>query len=228
MIDLNSTKNAFAGGGNRLCFIDPRDNGHCIKIAREDRTPELRRRQQAGLSRLKPLKNFDENAQEIETYQKIDRHIGPNAYALIPKCYGRVNTDLGSGICLELICDDDKQISVSLKQYLWENGRTEQLETIIENFSSKWVALGMPSRNLLLHNIVVQQKNGEPNRLVVIDGLGWSGIAKIAYLVPGFSQKQAKRKISRLSPSIDALLKTQSNQGDWGFHGWIEKEKRKI
>jgi len=228
MIELESVENAFAGGGNRLCFIDPRDSGQCIKIAREDRTPELRRSQQSGWSRLKPLKNFDENTQEIETYKKIDQHIGPAAYALVPSCYGRVDTDLGPGICLELICDDDNQISMSLKQYLWQNGRTEQLDCTVAEFSSKWAALGMPSRNLLLHNIVVQQKNGSPHRLVVIDGLGWSGIAKIAYLISSFSQKQAKRKISRLSPAIDALLKTQANNGAWGYHGWLEQEKRKL
>ena len=225
ILTLPTADKAFAQGGNRLCFVYPEDRKYCIKVARSDRSPEQKKAEKSFPRNLKPVRFFDENRQELRVYKNIDRWIGDSAYTLIPRHLGIIDTNYGSGFITEIITDDDGLISISLKQYVWQFGITPALEEAISVFKDHWVSLGMPSRNLLLHNIVVQQSKDQL-RLVVIDGLGWSDIFPIAYIFPSLARRKAARKASRLDATIEQLLETQKNKGDWGYHGWLEDEKK--
>lgn len=226
LLKLGDETRAFASGGNRLCFIDPRDNNRCIKVLRADRSPEIKRGQASFFGRLRPLRHFDENLQEQSVYYAILKRIGEQAYQLIPEYYGVVKTDYGLGFCSELIKDDDGRISISLKQYVWQQGFNTELKKALENFKRQWCALGMPSRNLLLHNIVVQQNTQGIVRLVVIDGLGWPLLASLFDWFPGLPQRKAQRKAARLDSAIEKLLEKKQRGGDWGYHGWLNEDKR--
>lgn len=227
---LNSYDKAFSRGGNRYCFIEAMDDQtfRCIKLIRPDRTPEIRRNKQNVLKRLKPLNSFNENYQEQKVYQLIDKHIGEAAYQLIPRCYGLINTDLGIGLSFELITDYDQKISQSLKQYIWENNISAPLEIAINTFKQQWQQLGMPSRNLLLHNMVVQKITENNYRIVVIDGLGWPTTMFYAYFLPRIARKKSLRKVSKLDDSIKKLIEKRDNGGEWGYHGWLEEKQRII
>ncbi len=228
ILQLGPEDNAFARGGNRLCFVDPRNSDNCIKVARTDRTPAIKKSEKKFPASLKPLKFFDDNEEEFRVYQRIDQQIGKEAYALIPRCYGFVETDWERGLCSEIIKDDDGKISLTLKQYLWQFGYTEELKVKVDSFKQQWQSLGMPSRNLLLHNIVVQQKEEKIQRLVVIDGLGWPDIIPLGYYSNLMAKRKAARKASRLDATINRLLDIKRNQGDWGYHGWMDDDKRTI
>lgn len=227
-IFLGSEDKAFTQGGNRLCFINPHDSNQCIKVARIDRKPAIKRQEKGLIGRLKPLDHFDENLQELHVYNDIATRIGPEALTLIPHCYGLIETNLGLGLCSEMIIDNDKKISISLKQYLWQQGKTPELLQAIDHFKTQWLRLGMPSRNLLLHNIVVQQKHTNALRLVVIDGLGWPGLFTLANYFLAAAQKKAARKLKRFDIAIDQLLEKKKIGGDWGYHGWLDEEQREI
>lgn len=230
MLNLKSLDKAFTQGGNRLCFFHPEDSGRCIKIARPDRTPELRRKQKSFPKNLKPLDRFDENKNEFSEIKRIQKNIGDKAFSLIPRCYGFVDTDLGQGLCLEMIKDDDGKVSLSLKQYLWLNGVDESLQAALKFFARDWQMLAMPSRDLLLHNIVVQQAlvqgKLKAKRLVVIDGLGWSGLPFIYYLFNGWAKNKARKKIEKLEKAIKNLMLKKDSNADWGYHGWLNEEQR--
>ena len=225
-IQLGSVDTAFTKGGNRYCFADPGDARRCIKILREDRSPALKRKNSRFPKNLKPLRYFDDNQQELRVYQKIDRFIGDPAYQVIPRCFGMVQTDLGSGLSTQLVRDDDGRISVTLKQFLWQSGKTEALMAVIDAFSSIWIKLGMPSRNLLMHNVVIQCRDGHPDRLWVIDGLGWSDILPIAYWVPRLARYKAARKIARLPEAMNELIRRREQHQSYGYHGWLNNENR--
>lgn len=225
VINLGDLGNAFSGGGNRLCFVHPGDPGRCIKVLRPDRSPAKKRREQPFPKNLKPLSAFDENEQEIRVFRRIDRYIGDAAYAYIPHFYGLVKTNLGPGVCSELIRDEDGGISITLKQYLWTHGRTTEIEQALDRFRAGWLALGMPSRHLLLHNIIVECRQQQPYRLVVIDGLGWPGLP-LPYWVPPLARKKAAKRLNRLDLAISALLKKKTSGEDYGYHGWLTPEQR--
>lgn len=226
-IVLPEPHKAFASGGNRLCFTHPNDSSFCIKVARPDRLPQQKKASKGFPKNLKPLSFFDENLQEIKVYNRIDRWIGRSAYQLIPRHKGIVETNYGSGFISEIVTDTDGRISISLKQFVWQHGVTPALNKALTKFKQQWSELGMPSRNLLLHNIVVQQ-HGDDLRLVVIDGLGWADVLPIAYWIPEIARRKALRKVNRLGPAINNLLDIKAKNKDKGQHGWIDESKREI
>ena len=225
-VKLGPEENAFARGGNRLCFVDPRNPDRCIKVPRKDKTPLLKRASKGLFAKLKPLSAFDDNHEEYQVFQRIEKHIGQQAFTLLPHCYGYVETEYGPGLCLELIRDDDGRVSISLKQYIWQNGYTDEMKAVIRRFEKRWAELGVPSRNLLHHNIVVQQRKNQVERLVVIDGLGWPDFIPLAYYFRPLARRKAKRKVKRLSTALYRLLEVKASTGEWGYHGWLEEKER--
>lgn len=226
MITLGLEAGAFARGGNRLCFVDPRDCSRCIKVLRRDRLPEKKRKASGFPRSLKPTRFFDDNWQELKVYQKIQQQVGEQAYELIPRCFGSVDTEYGSGVVTEMITDDTGLVSLSLKQVVWQQGKTPELMAVVDRFIERWQGLGMPSRNLLLHNIVVQYQHNVPQRLVVIDGLGWPDAIPLAYVSRFIARHKAGKKARRLYSAIDQLLANKANGASWGFHGWLEAADR--
>ena len=225
-VDLGSPDDAFSRGGNRLCFVHPADAGRCIKVPRADRLPVIKRRERSFPKNLKPLTAFDDNAQELAVYRKIQRYIGAAAFELIPRCHGYLNTNLGKGLCSDLVRDDDGKISITLKQYLWQHGKSPAILHCIQGFGQRWAQLGMPSRNLLLHNMVVQCRADIPQRLLVIDGLGWPDLLPLAWLIPPLARRKAARRVAKLDRAVDALLYRKEHNLDWGHHGWMNDGDR--
>lgn len=230
MIHFSSIEDAFSSGGNRLVFIDPDDEMICIKLARPERSPEKKRAAKSFPNNLRTLAYFDENVSDMSVYKHLDASVGEQAYDLVPRCYGYIETNLGRGLSFEMIKDSDHKISLTLKQYVWEFGWTNTLKQALEPFLESWQTLGMPSRNLLLHNIVVQQmhhaEHSEIQRLVVIDGLGWPDIIPLAYYIKPLAKWKAKRKSARLIKAINALIEKKKTGGDWGLRGWLDDEQR--
>ncbi len=201
---LGDVKSAFAGGDSRLCFVDPADPAWCIKVLRPDRTPAARRRESSWLKKLKPLRFFDDNLQEIRVYRLLERRIGPAAYRMVPRMDGLVPTNLGPGLRSELIRDDTGDISMTLEAYLARHGADAPLRAALSGFSRRWRALGMPSRRLLPQNIVIQQRARKPVRVVVVDSLGWADLIPLGYWFAPWARRQAGRKLGYLAKLVEA------------------------
>ncbi|GAB3285289.1 YrbL family protein [Parahaliea aestuarii] len=218
---------AFARGGNRLCFVDPRDSQRCIKVQRPDRSPQDKRRSAPPWKRLRSTRSFDDNQQEAMIYRLIQAHCGEAAFALVPRLHGFVPTSLGPGLCSELIRDGDGRISRTLKHYLWARGDTASLQGILADFAGQWTGLGMPSRRLLLHNIVVQCDADGPRALKVIDGLGWPDFLPLANHIPALARRKARSRVMHLQQAIITLLARREANGDFGIHGWLDESRRR-
>lgn len=225
-LQLGSESDAFSRGGNRLCFVDPRDPRRCIKVLRPDRLPEHKRRQAGFPKQLKPLRSFDENYQEYRIYRRIERAVGEQAYSLVPRLYGWVSTNLGPGLCFDLVRDADGRIAITLKQYLWVNGNDRLLQEPLAAFRRRWQELGMPSRNLLTHNLVLQCDATGPQALWAIDGLGWPDLIPLAYHWPQLARHKAGRKLRGLDRAIEVILARRGKPEEFGYHGWLEDHQR--
>jgi len=211
----------FARGGNRLCYIHPDDPNLCVKVRRPDFTLEDRRRKKGFPKNLRPLSSFDDNLEEFRELEKLQQHYGERAFAHISRCYGFVDTDMGKGLVSELIRNVDGRVAITLKQYLWDQGMSAEIERVIASFISFWTAELIPSRDLLLHNIVVQVGGEGPVRLVVIDGLGAPGALPFQRMPRGYRARRVGRRIDNFRERIKAILQ-QRGAGDFpGYHGLL-------
>lgn len=212
----------FARGGNRLCFVHPDHHDRCIKVRRPDFSLADLRRSKGFPKNLRPLSSFDDNQEEFDVMEAIDKRLGNAAYAVVSRCYGFEPTDLGRGLTSELIRDADGRISRTLKQHIWDAGLHQNLQAAIERFADQWVLLGIPSRDLLVHNIVVQCGAGDAiDRLVVIDGLGSASAWPEKWRSNTMRRARSKRKIDNLYRRITTLLTARTNNTFPGTHGLL-------
>lgn len=212
----------FARGGNRLCFVHPLHSDRCIKVRRPDFTLADLRRSKGFPKNLRPLSWFDDNREEFEVMHDIAHRLGEPALALVSRCHGFEDTDLGAGLTSELIRDGDGRIARTLKQHLWDNGYSPMLQAAVARFGAAWAAVGVPSRDLLVHNLVVQcAVDGSVRRLVAIDGLGSPGIIPERWLPRSFQRARAARKVANLQTRINDLLAARARNEFPGTHGLL-------
>lgn len=215
-----STERPFAQGGNRLCFVHPHDAERCIKVRRPDFTLQDLRRKKGFPKALLPLSHFDDNREEFAVISALARHPGEAAFEHVSRCYGFEDTDLGPGLVLELVRDADGRISETLKAQIWFDGYTPDCREAVEAFCTRWRELQIPSRDLLLHNILVQRDaRGRIRRLVVIDGLGSPNILPFTWLPATARQRKVERKIANLHLRIEQTLAKKARGEKPGKHG---------
>ena len=151
---------------------------------------------------------------------------GDRLFQHVSRCYGFEQTDLGPGLTSELIRDKDGRISRTLKKYLWDYGLDRELQEGIDDLEAFWTHEGIPSRDLLLHNIVVQMADEKVIRLVVIDGLGSAGVVPEQVLPSFWGNRKARRKIKNFHSRIESFL-GQRGHGEFpGFHGLLLHDGR--
>lgn len=200
----------FARGGNRLCFVDPGAPDRCIKVRRPEYSLADMRRKKGFPRNLRPLSSFDESLKESAVMRGLEARLGEAVFAVVSRNYGFVDTDMGQGLCLELIRNADGRISRSLMQYVWENGITPTLEQALARFEELWVPMLIPTRDVLLHNVVAQCDAQENIvRLVVIDGLGASGPIPYDWLPRAWRLRRARKKMARFRALMTELAEVR-------------------
>lgn len=202
----------FAHGGNRLCFVHPDHADRVIKVRRPEFTLEDLRRKKGFPKNLRPLSWFDDNREEFGVMQGIARRTGEDAFSVISRCYGFEDTDMGPGLTSELIRNGDGKISYSMMEYIWRYGYPDELKAAADCFAETWLRLAIPSRDLILHNILVQCDAGQKiQRLVVIDGLGSSGAIPTHWLPAAMQRTKLQRKIDNFYARIDEFLQVRAS-----------------
>jgi hypothetical protein len=220
MTVILATEAPFARGGNRLCYVHPDHADRVIKVQRPDFPLEERRRRKGFPKTLRPLSSFDDNLQEFREMQMLDRVFREPLYRHVSRCYGFEVTDMGAGLVSELIRDDSGAISHTLKQYIWDQGYDERCQQAVAQFAQHWIALGVPSRDLLLHNLVAQRDSaGNIKRLVIIDGIGNPGWIPLGWWPRSLRVAKARRKIANLHLRIQTLLPLRGQDKFPGYHG---------
>ena len=190
-----------------MCFVHPDDKHLCVKVRRPDFTLRDLRKRKGFPKTLRPLSSFDDNLEEFEVLSGFQKKYGDKAFEHISHCSGFQETDLGKGLVSELIRDHDGRISLNIKQYIWEEGVTDSFLVAFETFCAFWLDMAIPSRSLLIHNVIVQKgEQDQVSRLVVIDGLGYPGIIPEFLLPKSFYRKKAARKIDDLRSRMDDFI----------------------
>ncbi len=209
MIQLDSQE-PFAIGGTRRCYLHPSDPSRCIKVLREDRTPEKRRELATGLKKFRSVSHWDDQDKEISAYRDLMRRHGSELWRHVPRFLGVVETDLGTGIVTQVFRNFDSTFPLNLDQQV-PHGIDKPLEEAIGTFKT-WLRKELVlTRDLLPHNIIAVREDVNRCRLVIVDGLGNSEWIPISSWSKAIARRKIERKIVKfegrihlLKPEVDA------------------------
>lgn len=200
MIDLSHSA-PFASGSNRHCFRHPADPQRCLKVIRPENI-EARFQRQTRFKKVLGKERLDDNRQEQAAHnQPAIRHLLANGHdALVwthlPRFYGTSITTLGSANESQLILADNDKPAPTLETYLQHNGFDSPVREAVTRFCEWLTRTGILTRNLLPHNLVVADRDGELT-LFLIDGLGAPTIPQMLSVFPTWQARYISRRIQR-------------------------------
>lgn len=171
-------------GSERNCYRHPSDTLSCIKVI-----GQYTRRTNTRIQReLKYLKKYKQP---------------PNKLELIPDFHGKIDTNLGLGYIFQLITDFDGTISLSLSDYLKENGTNDIIYQKIVVIYHAFLKSNAVVSDLHPGNLLLQRHNPKDFNLIMIDGFGNSDFIKMCDYSAYFQKKKLVRKFQRLLSNLN-------------------------
>lgn len=150
VIQLNSAP--VGQGRERTCYVHPEDPDKLIKVSADGIGTQSRR--------------------EIDFYRQLAKR-NSIEYSHLPRYYGRVETNLGAGIVVDLVRDPDGRISRSMLDYLLAGRPIETFEPLLTELKDYLLRnLVIFNHDLVARNLLVQKRPDGRDRLILIDGLG--------------------------------------------------------
>jgi hypothetical protein len=175
MLQINT--DPIGRGKERACFVHPDDPQKAIKISRGSVSVQSRR--------------------EIKFYQKLQKRGDVND-PHIPHFYGLFDTNLGQGIVVDLIRDQDGEISRPLNWYLAEGYPIEDFEPYLDELKQSFLQnLIIFNHDMTVGNLLFQKVSAISARLVAIDGLGDVVVVDWFDLFPSLVRRKILRRWAR-------------------------------
>ena len=143
----------FAKGGKRHCYVHPEDNTLCVKVPADadDRRSHLEQRL------------------DLEDYASL-RRWGSNAvFDHIPEIRGVVDTDLGTGIVMDLFRDADGRIARNLRDLVKEQGLIPPLIEAIDELKRWQRKQRLLTRDAGPHNVLAVYLGRDKWKLIIIE-----------------------------------------------------------
>ncbi|HEY9120136.1 MAG TPA: YrbL family protein [Marinobacter sp.] len=200
MIDLSGLE-PFASGYNRHCYRHPDDPALCLKVLRPENI-EARFQRQAWPKKALGRARIDDNLQELRAHQQpaIRKLVAEGRSLLVwnhlPRFHGNAETSLGMANVSEIIAGSDGEPAETLETYLKRRGFDQPVKDAADRFCNWLTDTGILTRNLLPHNLVIAERNGQPE-LFLVDGLGAPSIPDKLAAVPAWRRRYISRRIRR-------------------------------
>jgi len=110
----------------------------------------------------------------------------------------------------DLITDHNGSISITLAEYIWRHGLTENCQNAIEDF---WK--GLQKNRIFVQgrpdNVVVHQKADGTCQLYAIDGFGFPQLIPVAKWIPSLRAKRFRKLMRKQEKSIQIVLKNRDS-----------------
>lgn len=189
MIELpkdSSDPSVVGVGHHRMCYIDPEDNSKCIKII------------------YNPSKHASEEVRrEVSYHKRLQKSL--KDWSGIPRYYGEVDTNLGTGYVFDRTVDFDGKPSQTMQeryQDLKDPGQRKEMFALVkklENYlmQNHIVTMSLKPFNILCHR--VSETEIEP---VICDNLGTASFVPIELVCPWFARQREKHLIRKLCESL--------------------------
>ena len=209
MIILDKEK-YIAKGSQRRIFLLPSDNTKCIKITLLEDLEKVKNKSKRWYKKLRPATQFSENLKEIKFYNSI-KNKDNSIYDCLPKYYGEIKTNIGNGMIVDYIDN-----SIPLRQYIRENGiSNELLETIKYTLNTLYKNM-IYIRDQHTENYVIQKKDGKL-KMFLIDGLGNATLIQFFNEIPFIKKhsiiskmKVLMRNLTRDFPQYSEFFKLEN------------------
>ena len=196
MINLDGVQ-SFAEGGNRKCYINPKNPKRCLKVLHQNLLHNLQKNS-AWYKRLGNSDQLNDNLRERNAYNQkaIRSPINSSIWDHLAKWYGMVETNLGPASETELITNDG-EIAETLEAYLFSEGLTPEIKKALSTFESWLRAHQVLTKNIIPHNVVVKKEN-RVLVLKIIDGLGSKSFIPFPKYSKFFARIYVERRIKLL------------------------------
>lgn len=151
---INLTKEFFiAKGGERECYIHPKDNSKVVKIIH------------------RKGKNNEQNQLEYKYTNFLKAK--NRSFEHITKCYGFVDTNLGKGLVFDRVLDYTNEQSKSFKEYVLNSSLPIDTEKkLIEELKNYIFSNDILFIDVDLSNLFCKEYEKGKYKLIIIDGLG--------------------------------------------------------
>lgn len=197
----------FGIGGRRLCFVHPHDPNRCVKVLRRDerRTTRITSKRRIIPNRFR--REYNNNDHEQKELEALHRRISDAMREHLPKSYGIEPTDMGPGLVLDLVRDDNGSIARSLRELITKKHPPSEFKPAFDEFSAFLLKHVILTRGLHDHNLVAQRR-GDGWRLYLIDGLGDPAWLPLSRWVAAISRRRIRKRIALAWPKIQAFAET--------------------
>ena len=182
----------FGTGAHRKCFPHPEDPSRCIKVIYN-----------ASTSAKKEI------VRELKYYEVLNRSL--KDWSGVPRYYGQIQTDVGTGYVYDLIKNYDGTPAPTLQKLMHECETQEDAQIILGIFRNLKQYLhdnGIQTLPLQSYNILCQKIGPDEYRAVACDNLGErAGIPLTRWFTFLCHRKQERRwKVFMTTPSVKEFL----------------------
>lgn len=178
ILELNEDL-VIGAGGHKKVYIDPRDNKRCVKILLEEKCEDWEREKK---------------------YREIRKARGQQGM-MLPKYYGEIATNLGTGYVFERIVDFNGDNSKDIGEFLRtakEVPSPLEIEYLVKRFFYGMLAEKIIVTNAEYCNFLVQRVTPHLNQIRVVDNIGSHIIVPIDCYIDSLADKHIKRYFVRL------------------------------
>lgn len=216
IVDLSGAT-PFAEGDNRWCFRHPEQPNRCLKVMKPGVAEALYEAMPLH-KKIRGRDSADDNLREARGYaQTAISRASQSAWEHLPRWHGRVQTSLGMANETDLI-QDAGQPAGTLEELLRETGLSQEVLIALQDFGNWLTGTGILSRNLLPHNLVVQRQ-ANPWRIYLIDGLGAPPTQDLLCRMPAYRRRYLGRRLKKMWARCE--WEASGRKGHWS-----EVEKR--
>lgn len=173
-----------ARGWHRECYRHPENPNRCIKIVVNGDDVETRREQ--------------------AYYRFLQKRL--NDWRAIPRFYGNIDTNLGSGAEFELVRDADGSVSRTLAHYLEDKGLLYQhFPSLISALKALYyyqLENNILTMSIKPMNLLLQHNTDGNSSIQIIDNLGNADFIPIANYFKPLGKAKIKRKWHRFNQAL--------------------------
>ena len=169
-------------GGSRKAYIHPIDHSKCVKVF-DGRKCIQSKREIAYYRQLEKRKNF--------------------SWLHVPRFFGKVPTNKGPGMVVELVKDYDGKISRSLSHYLSDGCGIDRFRSELHQLKEYLLKYSIIfNYDMSQDNLLYQRLDRKEARLMIIDGLGDIVFIPLLNRLKGHVRKKILRRWGRFEGEL--------------------------
>jgi len=184
-------------------FQHPANDGWLIKVPRPDRSRN-RWAYKRGLPVQRRYGIYTGWLREIAEYLAVRSRESEYPRSL-SRITGLVETDLGLGLVVEKICDQEGRLAPTLQQVVTASGLTDALRQRIVALEAEVLARNVVLGDVHQRNILCGWDEAGGDRLVIIEGLGVKTFIPVNSVSPYLNRRSIRRRFVRIMRVLEQI-----------------------